>query len=157
MRVTIFGGSGRIGRIAVRRALEAGHDVTACSGRDLEVPGITNVVGDIQDPEAVRRALSGAEAIIAAVGPRSNTPESELTLERGMQVVIEAARASGIDRLVTLSGAGVDVPGDDKPFLDRSRRPSCDGRLDMSSAASSASSRSSRHRTSPGRRCGLRS
>ncbi len=119
MRVTVFGGSGRIGQIAVRRAQEAGFDVTAFSGRNLEVPGITNVVGDIQDPEAVRHALSRAEAIIAAVGPRSNTPESELILERGMQVVIEAARASGIDRLVTLSGAGVDVPGDDKPFLDR--------------------------------------
>lgn len=119
MHVSIFGASGRIGRVAVRHALEAGHLVTAFSGRPVDVPAVESVVGDIRDARAVHRALAGADAVIAAIGARANTPEEELALETGMQNIVAAATDQGVRRIVTLSGAGVDAPGDRKPTLDR--------------------------------------
>jgi uncharacterized protein YbjT (DUF2867 family) len=115
----IFGATGRIGRSAVRHALATGHLVTAFSGRPVDVPGVESVVGDIRDERAVHRAMVGADAIIAAVGPRANRPEEERTLESGMRNIVAAAIDHNLRRIVTLSGAGVDVPGDRKPVLDR--------------------------------------
>ena len=56
--------------------------------------------------------LEGSSAVIAAVGPRSNTVEDELALEVGMRNVTAAMEAAGVARLIALSGAAVAVPGD---------------------------------------------
>ena len=45
--------------------------------------------------------------------------EDELVLEVGMRNVTAAMEAAGVDRLIALSGAAVDLPGDRKPLLDR--------------------------------------
>lgn len=117
--VLILGATGRIGRIAVRRALAAGLEVRAFAGKASPEPGVESVVGDIRRPDDVARALAGVDAAIAALGPRANTPEAALDIETGMRNIVAAAEAAGVRRVVTLSGAGVDVPGDRKPFLDR--------------------------------------
>jgi putative NADH-flavin reductase len=77
------------------------------------------VNGSIGDVAALRDAVAGADAVIAAVGPRANRPEEELVLETGMRHLVSAMAAAGVLRLVTLSGAAVDVPRDQKPWVDR--------------------------------------
>ena len=119
MRVLILGGTGRIGRLAVAAAVSSGHEVTAMARHPWSDPSVTFVVGDVRDPGALSRALASIDAVIAAVGPRSNTVEEELALEMGMRNLVAAAKASGLRRIVALSGAGVDVPDDRKPLLDR--------------------------------------
>lgn len=57
--------------------------------------------------------------MVAALGPRSNTLADELALEDGMRTLVAAMSGEGVGRLVALSGAAVDVPGDHKPFIDR--------------------------------------
>lgn len=117
--VLILGATGRIGRIAVTRALAAGFEVRAFAGKASHEPGVESVVGDVRSAEDVARAVSGVDAVIAAVGPRANTPEAAIDIETGMRNLVVAAEAAGVRRVVTLSGAGVDVPGDRKPLLDR--------------------------------------
>ncbi|MER3417885.1 MAG: hypothetical protein C4343_01955 [Chloroflexota bacterium] len=56
---------------------------------------------------------------MAALGPRSNTLEAERALEVGMRNLVAAMTDVGLSRLVALSGAAVDVPGDAKPAIDR--------------------------------------
>lgn len=122
MRVLILGATGRIGGLAVERALAADHDVVALVRDPTRMdarPRLTIESGDIADAEAVRLALQGVDAVIAAVGPRSNTLENELALEAGMRNVVAAMTESGQRRLVALSGAGIDVPRDRKPMIDR--------------------------------------
>jgi putative NADH-flavin reductase len=120
VRVTIFGATGRVGRHVVTAAREAGHELTVLSrsaelaGRD----GVTVLQADIGDLEAVRGAVAGHEAVISAVGPRSNTREDELALETAMRNVTRAMAEAGVRRLVVLSGAAVTVPGDRKPVID---------------------------------------
>lgn len=122
MRVTILGATGRIGSLVLADVLAAGHDVTILTRGASRVPGgepVTVVTGDIADAAAVRRAVDGSRAVVAALGPRANTPEAELALELGMRNLVTAMADAGVARLVALSGAAVEVPGDTKPVIDR--------------------------------------
>ena len=122
MRVLIVGPTGRIGSLAVGRALAAGHEVVALV-RDIArlqpQERLTSVVGDVRDPARVGEAAQGADAVIAAVGTTGNTADQEQALELGMRNIVAAMDAAGVRRLIALSGAGVDVPGDRKPAIDR--------------------------------------
>lgn len=121
MQVTILGASGRIGSLVFANAQAAGHEVVVLRRRASEADptGVRTVRGNITDHDAVRRAIVGSAAVIAAVGPRTNSLEDELELERGMRNIVAVMDALGITRLIALSGAAVDVPGDAKPLLDR--------------------------------------
>lgn len=86
MKVSVFGASGRTGRLVVDRALEAGHEVTvlvrdparapeaAGAGERLQV-----VTGDVRDASAVARTIAGADAIVSALGNSTPGPSSLLT------------------------------------------------------------------------------
>ena len=77
------------------------------------------MAADLRDKAAVHRALTGVDAVIAALGPRSNTTRDEDALALGMTHIVAAMAELGVRRLVVLSGAGIDVPDDRKPLLDR--------------------------------------
>lgn len=119
MKVTVIGATGRIGSLVVRAAIAAGHEVTALAGHPSSEPGVRSVVGDIRGRDVMQDALLGAEAVIAAVGPRGNRPAEAIALEQGMENLVTVATELSLKRLVVLSGAAVDVPGDKKPVLDR--------------------------------------
>lgn len=122
MRVLLLGATGKIGSLTLDRALAAGHEVVVLArdpSRLRAVSNLTTVTGDVGDVRAVRAAMSGVQVVIAALGPRSNTVEEELALETGMRTVVETMGESGVRRIVTLSGAAVDAPGDRKPMFDR--------------------------------------
>ena len=122
MQVTILGATGRIGFLAMTEALARGHDLILLSRRPPTAPRIehaSTIIGDLADPDALRRAVTGSAAVIVALGPRTNTLEDELALELGMRNLVAAMEAQGVSRLIALSGAAVDVPGDAKPVIDR--------------------------------------
>lgn len=122
MRVLILGATGRIGALVLERAVAAGHEVVALvrdPGRIQSQERLHLVVGDVRQTARVAEAVKGVDAVIAAIGPRSNTPNDEEALTVGMRNIVSAMEASGVRRLVALSGAGVDIPGDRKPVVDR--------------------------------------
>lgn len=120
-RVTIIGASGRVGTLVLSRALAAGRDVSILSRspRSDTPPGVRVVSGDIRDPAAVTEAITGAAAVISALGARANTVADADALETGMGNVVAAMTGAGVLRLVTLSGAAVNAPDDQKPGIDR--------------------------------------
>jgi len=123
MRLTVLGATGRIGRLVVEQALAAGHDV-AVLVRDPQKLGpiaerVRIVAGSASDPGAVRDAVSGAEAVISALGPDGNTDDQVIALRDGMRTVIQTMLDAGARRIINLSGAAVDAPGDHKPVVDR--------------------------------------
>ncbi|MEP7379876.1 MAG: NAD(P)H-binding protein [Chloroflexota bacterium] len=123
MHLTILGATGRIGSLALNYALAAGHTITTLSRSGTgSIPADERLIvvkGDIADATAMRQAVEGSEAVVAALGPRSNTLEAELALEIGMRNLVAAMTGAGVSRLVALSGAAVDAPGDAKPVIDR--------------------------------------
>jgi UDP-glucose 4-epimerase len=120
MRVLVTGGSGFIGSHVVDRLRAHGHEP-----RNFDLVrspwdySVETVVGDLLDPEAVRRALDGCEAVVhlAAVADVNNVvadpARAEAINARGTSMLLEAARAEGTLRV--LYGSTVWVYGDGIP------------------------------------------
>ncbi|PZR60737.1 MAG: hypothetical protein DLM71_10385 [Chloroflexi bacterium] len=122
MRVLILGATGRIGRLALARALADGHDVVALTRHPQAIASVDHlrlVPGDVTDPTAVSRAVAGVECVLAAIGPHENSADAERSVELGARNLVAAMEHEGIRRIVTLSGAAVDSAGDRKPMFDQ--------------------------------------
>jgi nucleoside-diphosphate-sugar epimerase len=102
MKVLIFGATGPAGQWLVRKALEAGHEVTAYvrSPGKLEPtqPRLLVIVGELTDAAAIQRAVEGQDAVISLLGPggsSTGTPVAD-----GMQRIVQAMQRAGVRRLI---------------------------------------------------------
>ncbi|MFE1754938.1 NAD(P)-dependent oxidoreductase [Streptomyces anandii] len=124
MNLTVFGATGGIGRQIVQQALAAGHRVTAVV-RDparLEVTGTGLEVfrADLTDPEALRPAVSGRDAVLSGLGARSRKDAGVTT--RLTRTVLRAMEAEGVRRLVVVTAAPVGPAPEHDGMLDRAGR-----------------------------------
>jgi nucleoside-diphosphate-sugar epimerase len=109
LRILVTGAAGRIGRAAVRELVARGHrvrafDLVAASGTD------DVLVGNITDPEAVRRAVQGIDVLIHLAA----TPDDDDFIKQllpnnliGAYHVLEEARLAGVFRMVLGSSGQV--------------------------------------------------
>lgn len=123
MRVLVTGATGFVGGRLVPRLLDAGHDVSVLV-RDRSsydpAAGVSVFEGDVLDPGSFDAALEDVDAayyLIHAMGAGSGFEERD---HEGARNFADAADAADLDRLVYLSGLGVD--GDDLSAHLRSRR-----------------------------------
>ncbi|MFF0461218.1 NAD(P)-dependent oxidoreductase [Streptomyces mexicanus] len=124
MNLTVFGATGGIGQEIVRQALTSGHRVTAV----VRDPARLTVTGDglevfradLRDPEAVRPAVAGRDAVLSGLGARSRKDAGVAT--RLTRTVLGAMEAEGVRRLLVVSAGPVGPePAGDGP-LDRAVR-----------------------------------
>ena len=119
-QVTVFGGSGFIGRAIVRALAQEGLLVrVACRRIELaerlktagDVGQITVMRTNLRMPASVAAAIAGSEAVINAAGiPFQRSRQSYRSVHvEGTRVIAEAARAAGVQRLVQISGIGADM------------------------------------------------
>ena len=119
MKVALLGATGFIGSAVLEEALEAGHEVAALvrsSGRISSRPRLRVVVGDAGDPQAVDDVVAGSDAVISALGTRRGEKAPVDFLAGAMANVLQAMERHGVRRLVAISGAGISVEGERKPF-----------------------------------------
>ncbi|AZP19738.1 NAD(P)-dependent oxidoreductase [Streptomyces aquilus] len=124
MKLTVFGATGGIGKEIVRQALGSGHEVTAVvrdparltvTGEGLEV-----FRADLTDPEAVRSAVAGRDAVLSGLGARSTKDAGIAT--RLTRTVLAAMEAEGVRRLLVVSAAPVGPAPEHDGLLDRGMR-----------------------------------
>lgn len=121
--VTVFGGSGFVGRCVVRQIAKSGARVRVAVRRPDDalvvkpmgdVGQITPVAANIRDDASVAAAVAGADAVVNLVG---------ILYERGKQSfravqadgagrVARAAKEAGASRLVQISAIGADPHSD---------------------------------------------
>lgn len=122
MKLTVFGPTGATGEQVLRRALAAGHDVTAVARRPHAVAVIDTqlrvVHGDVlNSASSLRDSVVGADAVLSALGGRAmNRPTT--VYSAGTAAVLAAMRNTGVRRFVgiTATPAG---PDHQKSALDR--------------------------------------
>jgi len=125
-RVTVFGGSGFLGRQIASRLANDGADVRVAVRHPeraslLERRGragqVTAVYADVWEQASVGAAMEGSEAVINLVGHYLERSKAtfEATWGHGAMHVAQAAATAGVQRLVHISGLGTD-PKSDSPY-----------------------------------------
>lgn len=113
MDIVIFGANGPTGRLAVQRALDEGHTVTAVTRSPgsfpFAHPALRVEQGDVFDAGSVLRVTAGQDAVLSALGVPYSRREIT-TYSAGAQAMLAAMQAHGIRRLVCVSSSAVD-PG----------------------------------------------
>lgn len=117
MKLALFGATGGTGHQVLLQALEQGHAVTALA-RDpnrlaRQQAALTIVAGDVLDPEAVARCVSGTEAVICVLGTRRGAEPIEA---RGTEVILGAMQGAGVKRLIAVTSLGVGDSRDQVPL-----------------------------------------
>ena len=111
MKLIVLGATGATGRLVVEQAVARGHEVVAYVRRPealSERPGLRVVGGQLTDAAALRTALTGADAVLCAIGPtRAKDLFGTDLLQRTLPVLADAMSAAGVRRLVLLSAFGV--------------------------------------------------
>jgi putative NADH-flavin reductase len=124
MKLTVFGATGGIGQEIVRQALGSGHQVTAVvrdparltvTGAGLEVRR-----ADLTDPQALRPAVAGRDAVLSGLGARSRKDAG--IAARLTRAVLGAMDAEGVRRLLVVSAGPVGPDPEGAALVDRAMR-----------------------------------
>ncbi|MEU5437433.1 NAD(P)-binding oxidoreductase [Streptomyces sp. NPDC020719] len=123
MKLTVFGATGRIGQQVVAQALAAGHQVTAVV-RDparftVTGAGLDVLRGDPSDPESLRPAVAGRDAVLSCLGANKRADAASGIAARLTRSIVTAMDAAGTRRLLVISAGPVGPEAPDDPFLDR--------------------------------------
>lgn len=127
-QVTVFGGSGFVGRAIVRALAQEGYLVrVACRRIELaervktagDVGQVTIMRANLRMPQSVAAAIAGSQAVINAAGipfERGRQRYRSVHIE-GARAIAEAARTAGVQRLVHVSGLGTENRSSKNRFI----------------------------------------
>jgi NADH dehydrogenase len=123
--ITVFGGTGFLGRRIVRHLLDHGFQVRTASRHPERVgsasrpdPGSEPAKADIRDEPTVAAALAGSYGVVNAASlyvERAGATFDAVHVEAAASVA-RLARASGVERLIHVSGIGAD-PASTAPYI----------------------------------------
>lgn len=114
MDVLLLGATGRTGRLIASQLLAQGHHVCAIGRSQPDNARIAFTKGDVSQPDTLRPVLDRVDAVISALA----SSNSAGVCSGAASAVIAAAHGRAV-RFVTIGGAAVDAPGDDKGFADK--------------------------------------
>ncbi|MBO0131080.1 MULTISPECIES: NAD(P)-dependent oxidoreductase [Rhizobium/Agrobacterium group] len=98
-KIALVGASGNAGSRILKELSDRGHQVTAIARAPEKIASLPNVVakkGDVFDQAALSELLRGHDAVISSVHFTASDPLK----------LIEAVRASGVQRYLVVGGAG---------------------------------------------------
>ncbi len=114
--VAIAGGTGFVGGAIAREMAARGHRVVVLTHRKTAAPSGSTLeyrAADVTRPESLATALADVEALVISLAFRNSPVEAprrgqtfELVDAAGTEALVAAAKASGVRRLIYMSGAG---------------------------------------------------
>lgn len=117
MNIAVLGATGRSGRMIVEELLQRGHALQVLVRAPEKLGEVEQrvevLVGDSRSPADLDRLVPGVDAVVSALGPTSR--EGTLHTETAAALV-ESMGSAGVTRFVGVSGAGIDLPGDEKSW-----------------------------------------
>ena len=113
LNIIVLGGTGFVGRLLVKRLAAEGHQLTLLSRNlashfdRLLPPKVVLCEMDVYDPEALRRAIVGADAVINLVGILNEPGDNGRGFKRVhvdlTRLVIAACQLAGVRHLLQMS------------------------------------------------------
>ncbi|MBB2792536.1 UNVERIFIED_ORG: putative NADH-flavin reductase [Rhizobium pisi] len=120
MKIALFGGTGPTGKHIIEEALRQGYELSVYTrdagklsafGNKIEV-----VIGDLENREAIRACIEGADAVISALGPNSLKAREKRPIMRGVGTIVSVMEELNIRRLIQISTAAYRDPKDGFDF-----------------------------------------
>jgi NADH dehydrogenase len=130
--VSVFGGTGFLGRRVVQRLVAEGTTVhvavrhpdrARAALRAADLDRVTVFHADVRDQASVAAAVAGADAVVDAVSAYVETGglTFEAVHERGAETLAREAAAAGVARFVLVSGIGADPESSSRYIRARGR------------------------------------
>ena len=120
MKIAVIAANGRSGKVFVRAALAAGHEIRAgvhSRSTFKPQPNLTIVKCDATNPDELRKLLTGQDAVVSLIGHVKGSEADVQT--KATENTISLMRTLDIKRIVSLTGTGVRFPGDKITLIDR--------------------------------------
>lgn len=120
MKLAVFGGTGRTGRLVVALALQAGHKVRVLArDPDKLAPafGLEFIKGDVLDGGRVMATMTGCDAAVVVLGVVKGVPTD--VCSRGTDFILQAAAKTGARKVVAVTSLGVGNSKDEVPWVFR--------------------------------------
>lgn len=107
--VLLIGATGFVGSAVLNELVSRGHKVTAVV-RNIEKPAKSDLVNavkeDVANVDAIAKLAEGKDAIISAYNPGWTNPDIATLITENYPKILEAAKKSGVERLLIVGGAG---------------------------------------------------
>jgi putative NADH-flavin reductase len=120
MRIAVIAANGRLGKVFVETALQAGHSVRAgIRGKDTLTPhALLEVVAcDATNADDLKVLFRDQEVVVSAIGHVKGVAPNVQTL--ATEALVSVMNELSITRFVDVTGTGVRFPGDHITLIDR--------------------------------------
>lgn len=107
--VLLIGATGFVGSAILNELVARGHKVTAVARNTDKVAkneNVTAVKADVANVDEIASLAKGKDAIISAYNPGWTNPDIKRLIETNYPRILEAAKKSGVSRLLIVGGAG---------------------------------------------------
>lgn len=107
--VLLIGATGFVGSAILSELVARGHKVTAVArntDKVLKNDNVTPVKTDVANVDEIAKLAEGKDAIISAYNPGWANPDIKKLIETNYPNILEAAKKSGVKRLLIVGGAG---------------------------------------------------
>jgi putative NADH-flavin reductase len=121
MNITVFGASGAIGKLLVKKALEDGYSVSAyvrnASKFDLKHRHLTIITGELNDYSKIKQVISGTDAVICTLGPPLKRRYNDFSVLEGHKNIVKSMEEENVKRLITIATPSVKSTEDKASLL----------------------------------------
>ncbi|MEN2746576.1 SDR family oxidoreductase [Sphingomonas sp. T9W2] len=116
MKIALFGGTGPTGRHIIETALARGYALSVFARDPAKLAAFADrveiVVGDLSNRDAIKACITGADAVISALGPNSLSAREKRPIMRGVATIISVMEELHVRRLIQVSTPACRDPKD---------------------------------------------
>ena len=108
MKIALIGATGFVGSIILNELANRNHEVTAIARnpKESELANVNFVKADIFNTEELSEVLKNHDVVVSAYNPGWTNPNIYDDFIAGSNAIVEGVKKSGVNRYITIGGAG---------------------------------------------------